>query len=87
MDSLCGGMVKAGLHEKSIGVQRLLVTRRQAQILELAAKDLADKQIAQQLGVSLSTIRTQLGRFYRANGLHSRAGAVGLWLGARRTRS
>lgn len=86
MDSSCGGMVKAGLRDKS-SRGRVLATRRQAQILELAANDLADKQIAQQLGVSLSTIRTQLGRFYKANGLHSRAGAVGLWLGAGRTRS
>jgi DNA-binding NarL/FixJ family response regulator len=79
-------MVKAGLRDKSTR-ERVVATRRQAQILELAAKDLSDKQIAQELGVSLSTIRTQLGRFFKANGLHSRTGAVGLWLGVRRTRS
>jgi len=54
MDSSCGGMVKAALREKTTAVRRVLVTRRQAQILELAAKDLPDKQIARQLGVSLS---------------------------------
>jgi hypothetical protein len=51
MDSSCGGMVKAGIREKSTGGRRVLVTRRQAQILELAATDLADKQIARLLGV------------------------------------
>lgn len=56
------------------------VTRGQAQILDLAARDLAVKQIAKVLGVSIPTVKTQLQRFYRANGLHSRAGAVALWI-------
>jgi DNA-binding NarL/FixJ family response regulator len=86
MDSSCGGIVTAGLGQKSNRIRRVQVTRRQEEILQLAAMDLGDKQIAHQLGVSLSTVRTQLGRFYRANGLHSRAGAVGLWLEERRPR-
>jgi DNA-binding CsgD family transcriptional regulator len=56
------------------------VTPRQAQILGLAAGDLPDKQIACRLGVSVATVRTQWQRFYKANGLHSRTGAVALWL-------
>jgi DNA-binding CsgD family transcriptional regulator len=42
------------------GVQ---VTRGQAQILDLAARDLGVKQIAKQLGVSVPTVKTQLQRF------------------------
>jgi DNA-binding NarL/FixJ family response regulator len=62
------------------------VTRGQARILELAAHDLAVKQIARSLGVSVPTVKTQLQRFYKANGLHSRAGAVALWIASRRRR-
>ena len=58
----------------------LRISRRQVQILELAARDFSDKQIAVELGLSLSTVRTQWQRFYRSNGVHSRTGAVGLWL-------
>jgi DNA-binding CsgD family transcriptional regulator len=62
------------------------VTRGQAQILDLAARDLAVKQIAKILGVSIPTVKTQLQRFYKANGLHSRAGAVALWIGSGKER-
>jgi len=78
--SSCGGMAKVGEGKNVIRVARVHVTHRQAQILDLAARDFADKQIAERLGVSVSTVRTQLQRFYKANGLHSRTGAVGLWL-------
>jgi DNA-binding NarL/FixJ family response regulator len=73
-------MAKVGEGKNVIRVARVHVTHRQAQILDLAARDFADKQIAERLGVSVSTVRTQLQRFYKANGLHSRTGAVGLWL-------
>jgi DNA-binding NarL/FixJ family response regulator len=71
-------MVNARQKAKPAGL--LHVTRRQEQILDLAASDLPDKQIAEQLGLSLATVRTQWQRFFTANGLHSRTGAVGLWL-------
>ena len=63
------------------------VTRGQAQILDLAARDLAVKQIAKCLGLSVPTVKTQLQRFYKANGLHSRAGAVALWVTRRKPRT
>jgi DNA-binding CsgD family transcriptional regulator len=75
---------KRGVLKSVSGVQ---VTCGQAQILDLAARDLGVKQIARQLGVSVPTVKTQLQRFYRANGLHSRAGAVALWVGTRQTSS
>jgi DNA-binding CsgD family transcriptional regulator len=56
------------------------VTPRQSEILELIAAGLADKEIAQRLGLSYGTVRTQLGRFFAANGVHGRAGAAALWV-------
>jgi DNA-binding NarL/FixJ family response regulator len=79
-------MVKSGKHEDLKTISGVQITRGQGQILDLAAHDLGVKQIAKQLGVSVPTVKTQLQRFYRANGLHSRAGAVALWVGTRRRR-
>ena len=56
------------------------VTPRQADILKLVADGLADKEIAARLGLSYGTIRTQLGRFFTANGVRDRAGAAALWV-------
>jgi DNA-binding CsgD family transcriptional regulator len=83
---VCGGMAKSSKHEDLKKVSGVQITRGQAQILDLAARDLGVKQIAKQLGVSVPTVKTQLQRFYRANGLHSRAGAVALWVGTQRRR-
>jgi DNA-binding CsgD family transcriptional regulator len=80
-------MAKSSKHEDLKNASGVRITRGQAQILDLAADDLGVKEIAKQLGVSVPTVKTQLQRFYRANGLHSRAGAVALWLGARRSSS
>jgi DNA-binding NarL/FixJ family response regulator len=80
-------MPKACVYAKMQCAADLRVTCRQAEILDLAARDLAVKQIAGHLGLSVSTVRTQLQRFYKANALHSRAGAVALWLRSRRVRS
>jgi DNA-binding CsgD family transcriptional regulator len=81
---LVRGVVKSRAREDGTGVGGVRATRRQGQILGLAARDLADKQIAARLGISVSTIRTELERFYKANGLHSKTGAVALWLRSRR---
>ena len=77
------GVAESSKHESLRIVSGIQVTYGQAQILDLAAHDLGVKQIAKQLGVSVPTVKTQLQRFYRANGLHSRAGAVALWVGTR----
>ena len=52
---------------------------RQAQIVSLVAGGLGDREIAQQLGVSVSTVRTHLQRLYRDMGVHSRSRAVATW--------
>src|SRR5207302_570941 len=74
------GVRKADTSHNATRRQAVRPTPRLAQILTLAGRGYADKQIAGQLGISLSTVRTHLQRFYSANGLHSRTGAVVLWL-------
>jgi DNA-binding CsgD family transcriptional regulator len=61
-------------------LQRTHVTPRQSEILDLIAAGLADKEIAARLGLSYGTVRTQLGRFFAANGVRGRAGAAVLWV-------
>ena len=56
------------------------VSPRQAEILELVANGLPDKEIAARLGVSLRTVRTHLERFYAARGVHDRAAAAATWV-------
>jgi DNA-binding NarL/FixJ family response regulator len=58
----------------------LRITPRQAQILELIAAGLPDKDIARRLGISRCTLRTHLDRFFRLNGIHDRAGAAAKWV-------
>ena len=58
---------------------RLHLTSRQGEILDLAAKGLTDKEVAARLSVSVSTVRSHLERFYRANGVRNKAQAIALW--------
>ena len=87
--SLRGGQMAfrmwGGIQDARQRLDGVRVTPRQAQMLYLAARDLSDKQIADRLGIALSTVRTQLERFYHANGVHSRTGAVAMWLRSRET--
>ena len=61
------------------------VTPRQAQILDRALKGLTDKEIAVDLGIAVSTVRTYLERFYRENQLRNKSEAVGAWQRYRQT--
>ena len=56
------------------------VTRRQAQILDLVASGLSDKEIALRLGLSPRTVQTHLDRLFLEHGLHKRTAAVAAWL-------
>jgi DNA-binding CsgD family transcriptional regulator len=56
------------------------VSGRQAQILALMARGLADKEIARRLGLSHGTVRTHIDRLFRDYGWHSRTEAVAAWL-------
>jgi DNA-binding NarL/FixJ family response regulator len=54
----------------------LEVSMRQGQILTLIEGGLSDKEIARRLGLSMSTVKTQLNRLYRRNGFKNRAQAA-----------
>ena len=55
------------------------VTPRQAQILDLAAAGLSDKQIAQRLRVSHRTVRTHFENLFEDQGIRNRSQAIAIW--------
>ena len=55
---------------------------REREILELLAKGYLQKEIADQLGISFSTVRTLTGRIYEKLHVHSRGQAVAKYIGA-----
>jgi len=55
------------------------VTPRQAQILDLAATGLSDKQIAQRLRVSHRTVRTHFENLFVDQGIRNRSQAIAIW--------
>jgi DNA-binding NarL/FixJ family response regulator len=56
------------------------VTERQAEILELAARGLSDKEIAHRLGVTHRTVRSHLERLYTTSGVRGRVAVVVAWV-------
>jgi DNA-binding NarL/FixJ family response regulator len=54
---------------------------RERQILELLSKGFLQKEIADQLGISFSTVRTLTGRIYEKLHVHSRSQAVSKYFG------
>jgi DNA-binding NarL/FixJ family response regulator len=58
------------------------IAPREREILELLAKGYLQKEIADKLGVSFSTVRTLTGRIYEKLHVHSRGQAVAKYLGA-----
>jgi DNA-binding CsgD family transcriptional regulator len=55
------------------------VTPRQAQILELAAAGLSDKQIARRLRVTHRTVRTHFENLFEDQGIRNRSQAIAIW--------
>ncbi len=53
---------------------------RQRQILDRLVLGQTDKQIAGELGISITTVRTYLVRLYRDNGFSNRTDAATSWL-------
>jgi DNA-binding NarL/FixJ family response regulator len=53
------------------------LTSREIQVLLLATADMHDRQIAQQLGVSVRTIEQHVASMLRKAGAHSRGGLIG----------
>jgi DNA-binding CsgD family transcriptional regulator len=56
------------------------VSGRQAEILELAARGLSDKEIANHLGVTHWTVRSHLERLYNSSGVRGRTAVVVAWV-------
>lgn len=52
---------------------------RQRQLLALISVGQQDAQIALELGISVTTVRTYLTRLYRDNGFRNRAEAATVW--------
>jgi DNA-binding CsgD family transcriptional regulator len=55
------------------------LTPRQAQILELAASGLSDKQIARRLHVTHRTVRTHFEKLFEDQGIRNRSQAIAIW--------
>ena len=53
-----------------------MLSQREAEILELVAEGLANRQISRRLFISEATVKTHLGRIYGKLGVETRAGAV-----------
>ena|GEM_PF-2716884 len=66
--------------EKTARTTARSVTARQAQILELAASGLSDKEIGHRLTISHRTVRTHFERLFTDYQVHSRSGVVAAWL-------
>lgn len=64
-----------------------MATPRQAEILELMAGGLSDKEIAHRLGLSTRTVRTHLEIYYRRSRQHNRIGALRAYEESRRQAS
>lgn len=56
--------------------QRLGLSERETQIVELLLCELKDRAIAHQLGISYNTLRTQLSRLYQKLGVQTRIGVA-----------
>jgi DNA-binding NarL/FixJ family response regulator len=60
-------------------------TRRQREIVELAAHGKGDKEIARSLGISPGTVRGYFHELYQFHGIPNRAAAVALYIAQKRT--
>lgn len=60
--------------------ERVRSPGRQAQIMDLIAAGLSDKEIARELGISHRTVRTHLEKFYKKHGQRRRSAAVAFWV-------
>lgn len=61
---------------KSITIDGIALTPREFEIITLMASDLADKQIADQLGISESTLNTHKSHLFEKASVHSKSGLI-----------
>ncbi len=63
-----------------LGRRKIHFSLRQQEILRLTALGLGDKEIAQQLRLSVRTVGSHYSRMFKEHKVHTRAAAVALWL-------
>lgn len=61
------------------------LTRREREIMNLAAQGMSRRDIAHELVVEEKTVKNHINRIYSKLGVANRAEAIALWLGTRRT--
>ena len=59
------------------------LTAREREVLNLLARGLSNREIAEELVITNKTVKNHLSRIYEKIGAHSRAEAIALWLGVR----
>ena len=59
------------------------LTAREREVLNLLARGMSNREIAEQLVITNKTVKNHLSRIYEKIGAHSRSEAVALWLGVR----
>jgi len=59
------------------------LTAREREVLNLLARGLSNREIAEELVITNKTVKKHLSRVYEKIGVHSRAEAIALWLGVR----
>ena len=59
------------------------LTAREREVLNLLARGLSNRDIAEELVITNKTVKNHLSRIYEKIGVHSRAEAIALWLGVR----
>lgn len=64
-------------------MSRFSLSRTEANVVSQVAKGATNKEVADQMGVSIETIRTHLANSFRKTGARNRAALVGLAFGAR----
>jgi DNA-binding NarL/FixJ family response regulator len=73
-------VVRALLHEEGVSERDNLLTARELEILELVSRGLTNRAIAEQLYLSVDTIKGHLNETYRKLGVDDRAHAVAVAL-------
>jgi DNA-binding NarL/FixJ family response regulator len=59
------------------------LTAREREVLNLLARGMSNRDIAEELVITNKTVKNHLSRIYEKIGVHSRAEAIALWLGVR----
>ena len=70
--------------ERSRPHPRSVLSRREAEVLELASRGLTNQQVAARLGVSIHAVKFHLAAFYRKLGVMNRTEAAVVFLEAER---